>query len=204
MKWATGVNIIPTPNMSEANMNLKNITHKLLLPLLLLSLSLQVFGNNEMLNELTAEANQGDAEAQFKLGYMYKSGEKIPKNYPQALHWYTKAAEQGNVRAQYNLAVMYNGGQEIPQDYPQALHWYTKAAEQGHTNAQFNLGVMYYNGQGTPRNLKQAYIWLALATDASQGYQDTRDKIAKALTESELNEAQQEAEKLRKKIKAKK
>lgn len=184
-------------------MNLKNITQKLLLPLLLLSLSLQAF-SNDIFNELTAEANEGDAEAQFKLGYMYKSGEKIPKDYEQAVHWYTKAAEQGNVRAQYNLAVMYNGGQEIPQNFPQALRWYTRASEQGHTRAQYNLGVMYYNGQGTPRNMKQAYIWLSLATDASQSYKETRDKTAKSLSASELAEAQKEVEKLREKIKTSK
>jgi TPR repeat protein len=42
------------------------------------------------------KANQGNAEAQMQLGWMYYSGEGVPRNYVESHKWYRKAAEQGN------------------------------------------------------------------------------------------------------------
>ena len=42
------------------------------------------------------EAEQGNAEAQFFLAYMYDDGEGTEQDKQKAFYWYTKAAEQGN------------------------------------------------------------------------------------------------------------
>ena len=44
-------------------------------------------------------AEQGLAEAQYKLGFQYDQGEGVPKDHEQAIVWYQKAAYQGNSRA---------------------------------------------------------------------------------------------------------
>ena len=82
----------------------------------------------------TKAAEQGHANAQYKLGrlYMYGYGEEVQEGSKQAAYWLTKAAEQGLVNAQYSLGHMYEYDDEPPQDYKQAFFWYTKAAEQGH------------------------------------------------------------------------
>ena len=49
---------------------------------------------------LLEEAEQGDAKAQFILGVMYYSGEKVEKDYAKAIKWIQKAAEQGQREAQ--------------------------------------------------------------------------------------------------------
>jgi TPR repeat protein len=36
-------------------------------------------------------AEQGDAEAQYALGYMYRNGEGVPKDYVKAYMWFTLA-----------------------------------------------------------------------------------------------------------------
>ena len=41
-------------------------------------------------------AEQGDASAQNKLGYMYENGRGVPENYDEAMKWYQKAEEQGH------------------------------------------------------------------------------------------------------------
>ena len=47
------------------------------------------------------KAEQGNAEAQFKLGEMYRFGNKgVSKDSAEAVKWYEKAAEQGNLFAQ--------------------------------------------------------------------------------------------------------
>ena len=55
------------------------------------------------LKEFRPLAEQGDADAQFKLGTMYNRGEGVPQDHAEALKWYRRAADQGHDVAQYNL-----------------------------------------------------------------------------------------------------
>jgi TPR repeat protein len=40
-------------------------------------------------------AEQGEAIAQYNLGYMYEYGRGVAKDYTQAMRWYRQAADQG-------------------------------------------------------------------------------------------------------------
>ena len=59
-------------------------------------------------------AEQGDADAQYILGYMYAEGRGVPQDDKQAVSWFQKAAEQGDADAQNNLGVMYENGRGVP------------------------------------------------------------------------------------------
>ena len=48
-------------------------------------------------------AQQGDAAAQFSLGYMHYAGQGVAQDYSEGLKWYRKAAEQGDADARYNV-----------------------------------------------------------------------------------------------------
>ena len=85
---------------------------------------------------LAERAEQGDADAQFRLGVMYDIGQGVPQDEAKAAAWYKKAAEQGDADAQLNLGLMYDNGRGVPQDEVRAVAWYRKAAEQGNENAQ--------------------------------------------------------------------
>jgi uncharacterized protein len=87
-------------------------------------------------------AEQGNASAQVRLGFLYHKGRGVTQDYAAAMSWYLKAAEQGNAGAQCNLGQMYFGGQGVTQDYAAAVSWYRKAAEHGDASAQYNLGGM--------------------------------------------------------------
>jgi len=76
-------------------------------------------------------AEQGEADGQFKLGYLYHEGEAVPQDYAEAARWYREAADQGSANAQYNLGVMCGEGQGIPQDYVQAHMWFNLAGASG-------------------------------------------------------------------------
>ncbi len=76
-------------------------------------------------------AEQGDAEAQFNLGFMYSEGRGVPQDYAEAVRWYRRGAVQGFAGAQYNLGGMYLEGRGVPQDYVQAHMWINLAAAQG-------------------------------------------------------------------------
>jgi TPR repeat protein len=73
-------------------------------------------------------AEQGHAEAQNTLGFMYVTGRGVPRDEAAALAWYRKAAEQEHAAAQYDLARMYDRGQGVPRDLGQAYLWFRPAA----------------------------------------------------------------------------
>lgn len=110
--------------------------------------TVEVYNRDNLPSELQELANQGDAEAQISLGWMYLNGESVSQDYFKAAEWYEKAANQGLVEAQYNIGVMHTNGTGVSQDYAKAKQWFEKAANQGVAQAQFNLGVMYANGTG--------------------------------------------------------
>jgi len=91
-------------------------------------------------------AEQGDEWAQFAVGNLYDSGDGVPEDNVNAVHWYLRAAEQGYAVVQYNLGLTYDLGQGVFKDDTKAIHWYREAAERGYVSAQHNLGVMYRTG----------------------------------------------------------
>ncbi len=113
------------------------------------------------LEEIEKAASQGEAgtrgaEAQFKIGEMYRRGDQdLPQSAAKALEWFEKAASQGNANAQSRLANMYNYGDGLPADfdksvrYIKALEWNQQAAEQGDNIAsKLGLGRQYRNPDG--------------------------------------------------------
>ena len=84
-------------------------------------------GEVEILQEA---AEQGDTEAQAKLGRAYYYGEGVPQDYKEAAKWYRKAAEQGVDATMVALGALYLQGEGVPQDYVQAHMWSNLAASQ--------------------------------------------------------------------------
>ena len=70
--------------------------------------------------EYEAKAEQGDAEAQFNLGFCYDDGRGVTKNTKEAVKWYRKAAEQDYAPAQFNLGYCYANGQGVGKNKEEA------------------------------------------------------------------------------------
>jgi uncharacterized protein len=79
------------------------------------------------LKEFRALAEQGNAEAQNRLGDMYANGQGLPSDYVQAAKWYRKAAEQGYAPAQCSLGTLYEEGLGVPKDNTESAKWYRVA-----------------------------------------------------------------------------
>jgi TPR repeat protein len=112
-------------------------------------------------------ADQGDADAQYRLGFLYQRGQGAPPDYTEAARWYRKSADQGYAKAQYGLAFLYHQGQGVPRDDAEALRWSRKAADQGNAEAQTSLGNSYAEGLGVPQDDAEALRWYRQA--AGQG-----------------------------------
>ncbi|MDU5238502.1 MAG: tetratricopeptide repeat protein [Haemophilus parainfluenzae] len=72
-------------------------------------------------------AQQGDANAQYSLGYLYYQ----KQDYAQAFKWYQLSADQGVAEAQAMLGVMYSLGQSVPQNTSLAQKWFKRACLNG-------------------------------------------------------------------------
>jgi TPR repeat protein len=120
--------------------------------------------------EWTPVAEEGDARAQYNLGWMHANGRGNKKDFKEAINWYTKSAKQGNVNAQYNLGNLYLRGQGASQNDNLAFSWFIKAAEQGDAPAQYNLGRMYLLGKGDDKNILEARFWIKQALENNDEY----------------------------------
>ena len=112
-------------------------------------------------------AERGDANAQFRLGSMYKNGRGVPQDDTEAVKWYRKAAQQGYALAQCHLGWMYANGKGVVQNDTEAIKWYQKAAQQGNALAQCHLGFTYEKGKGVAQDYTEAAKWYRKA--AQQG-----------------------------------
>ena len=84
--------------------------------------------SNEPVPEIQKKAEQGDSNAQYKLGLVYDVGVGAPQDLTKAALWYQRAADQGHVAAQFNLGLMYASGRGVAQDLVQAHMWLNLAA----------------------------------------------------------------------------
>ena len=76
-------------------------------------------------------AEQGNANAQYNLGNLYRTGQGVPQDYAEAARWYRLSAKQGDAEAQNNLGYMYGKGEGVLQDNTTAHMWYNIASANG-------------------------------------------------------------------------
>ncbi len=123
-------------------------------------------------------ADQGDAQAQNKLGEMYLNTRKeewVPQSWTEAVRWFNIAANHGLAEAQYNLGNLYERGICVSTDLGAARKWYRKAADQGNGDAASSLADMYTNGLGVRRDLATAKRYGRIAFLAFQQRADPNE-----------------------------
>lgn len=136
----------------------------------------------QIITQLINNAQRGDPKAQYHLGVLYQDGKVLPKDYIQAVKYYSQAAAKGHAKAQLYLGLLYQNGRGIPKNYQQAAFLYTQAANQGNEKAMYYLGMLHYYGKGTEKNLNEAFKWLT--ESASRGYPDAQKIIDEILNAS--------------------
>jgi hypothetical protein len=141
-----------------------------------------------------ADAEQGNPEAQFALGFFLAAG-SVPQNYERALEWYQKAADQNHRLAQFNLGQMFAQGQGGTKNDSMALMWFQRAADGGDAGAQYNMGDRFSRSSlrgfetDSSESRIESYKWFTLA--ARQEYRDARfqsDTTTMRMTRDEVTE----------------
>jgi hypothetical protein len=71
---------------------------------------------NQPIQELKANAEKGNAEAQLRLGLRYYGGLGVTNDNAEAVKWIRKAAEQSYPDAEYFLGFFYESGIGMAED----------------------------------------------------------------------------------------
>lgn len=143
-----------------------------------------------LLRQLETLAAQGEADAQYEIGWLYFEGRHVERDYVAAHDWFLLAAEQDDVFAQEVLGDMYRDGLGVDPSADAARDWYQRAADQWLATAQYKLGLIYASGDGVETNYPEAFKYLKFA--AAQGYGDAQVRLGEMYAEGigvEVDEA---------------
>jgi len=86
--------------------------------------------------DVRKRAEQGDAEAQYTLGTLYRNGDGVLQDDQQAVEWFHRSADQGYPLALKALGSCYWGGRGVRQDYAQAYLFFQLALAEGDPDSE--------------------------------------------------------------------
>jgi uncharacterized protein len=140
--------------------------------------------NAQRLAKTQAQAESGDAEAQYNLGSMYLTGTGTGVDLKLAELWLKRAAVQGLDKAQYKLGHLHYVTLGESSDSSIAFEWFSKAAAANYPPAMYYLGDMYANGSGVKQDYAKARSWYEQAgaagfSLASQALRDLDERSAR-------------------------
>ena len=136
-----------------------------------------------ILRHYQADAQKGNADAQYKLGILYEWGIGTDADNAQAMAWYGLAAQQGDEDAQFALEhcriveralqgdslAQYQYAQRLEAIAdPAAFDYYLRSAGQGNADAQYRAGLYCAFGKVTESDVQAAVRWFRQA--AQQGH----------------------------------
>jgi len=114
----------------------------------------------ELLDFYRSKAQQGDAHAQFKLGWAYETGEGLPQDTNAATRWYQRAAHQGHRNARLNLVIMDpDNSLKLDPEEKQFLDLISNARA-GNRQAQIEAARQAVLGGYSRPELMSIYLWL--------------------------------------------
>lgn len=159
-------------------------------------------------------AEQGNPEAQYKVGEMYELGKGVTKNLETAQVWYEKSAQKNHKKAKYKLMFLKIQANGLDAASKAELGVLRQEAAAGKADAQYFLGKMYATGVGVPKSLNNAITWLNKAAfngipeaeheaiAAEEELVRSKDRENKKKAEAlEARKKQQEEEKLKAQLK---
>lgn len=121
---------------------------------------------NEKLQNLVAQANQGDIEAIVALSKYYKNRGEHKK----ALEYDLLAAKTGHRGAEYAVGVAYSFGVGIEQNVSLGIEYLKRSADKNLAIAQFTLAVVYENIDEAKKYLEKGTSFIYYEKAAKQGH----------------------------------
>ena len=112
------------------------------------------------IEQITAAADKGDADAQYRLAQSYLRGIGVKKNLTTAFELIQKAAAQGHAEAIGGVGYFHANGFGVKKDLAVAADWFRKGAEKGGAKAQLNYGQALLKGRGVVADEAEGMKWI--------------------------------------------
>lgn len=121
-------------------------------------------------------AEENDADAQYRLGCLYRYGWGVEVDRAQAKGWLGRAAGQRHRLARHEFFDLQAWDEvQDKEEKKQRIAGLRKQGEAGNADVQFKLGMIYRDGLGVPRDYAEAIRWLEMA--ARQGMADAQFRL---------------------------
>ena len=138
------------------------------------------------MQELKAYSGEGEVEASYLIGEMYRLGNGVPKAPHEAAYWHRNAAEKGHIIAPYHLGFFYAKGEGVPKDGNKTIEWWCVSGRRGYEPAKELMVSIFNDDQKAITVCPETGEWQKEATD--------RDNFVKQANEGNPNAQFQLAE----------
>ena len=125
---------------------------------------------DEAAAQLTSMAENGDPDAQYLAGRLYRDGPVLIPDTVEAGYWFGQAARQGVVAAQYALGKLYLADDAEVHDLELGIQWLEYAAHHGNDRAAYQLGKEYLRGKVVERDPAKAMDYLTQSAESGNQY----------------------------------
>ena len=125
---------------------------------------------DEAAAQLTSMAENGDPDAQYLTGRLYRDGPVLIPDSVEAQYWFDQSARQGVVAAQYALGQLYLTDDPEVHDAELGIQWLEYAARHGSDRAAYRLGKEYLKGKVVERDVAKAVEYLTRSAEAGSQY----------------------------------
>ena len=133
------------------------------------------------ITEILRLTEQGDADAQYNLGYRYATGIGVPQDRAEAARWLRLAADQGHVQAQHFLERILPEGRRVPEDDAEAVRGRQAADQLSMLKKRETVQ------EGTSQQLRAASRLQCDFNGVVTGKWDENGKLSTEVTTQELN-----------------
>lgn len=160
--FANGQSELNFPDIEEIKINYNYFTDSYI--------STDNKNNNNMLDEdqlnlLNKLAEEGDVEAQYKLGNYYLDDDNDNQDEHKAYEYFYKSANKGYLESMFMLGLAHVNDWADEPSKEEAYRWFSKAADLGHANAICWVGHCLLNGIGTDVSEEKGLEYIKRAVD---------------------------------------
>ena len=146
------------------------------------------FRHEDDFNSLLARASrEGDREAMFTLGRLFRAGDLMLRDETEACKWFRRAANQGHDDACVQMGLSHLSGLGVEKSSDAAIDWFERAAARGFHAAQHQLVLLLMTDLQNKDHLQNKDRTLGwLLRSASNGVAYAQCQLAKLLLEGKM------------------
>ena len=125
---------------------------------------------DEAAAQLMTKAENGNPDAQYLVGILYRDGPVLIPDSVEAAGWFEQAARQSVIAAQYELGVLLLSDDPEIHDPGLGVQWLEYAAQNGNDCAAYRLGKEYLKGEIVERDTAKAVGYLTQSAETGNQY----------------------------------